>query len=257
MPRCFRHAHNLIWQLGLAILCAACGPVLPETRYPNRHLLAQEQTTQGRYYTLEQAMTDAAAESLGQASLAHQEATQAKKDATDARQLAETLAAGTKELSLSLEELRTSLAELQSRPAATAIPNGNEPLKTFMVVLMRTPDAAMGPDARGPEVRQLNLLLIIAGYLKESTVQEHYTKKTTAAVRALQKDSQLPATGVFDDATARALATQLGATTAPLFIMTGTPHVPVAPNPLLRSEPSAAGPQRTGFPANPAASPKP
>ena len=243
--------------LGLSLITAACGPVLPETKHGNRNLLAQEQTTQGRYVTLEQAMTDAAAESLGQATAAHQEATQAQKAAMDAKQLAESLATGTKDLSLSLEEIKTALAEIQSRPAVESTLPAGESLKTFMVVLMRAPDAAMGLDAKGPEVRQLNLLLIIGGYLKETTVQETYNKKTMGAVKALQKDAQLPTTGVFDDATAHALASKLGATTVPLFILTGASSTPVNPNPATRSELSTAGPQRSGLPAFPAASLKP
>lgn len=252
MPASSRLRNNVAI-LCLCLSATACGPVLKESGYPNRHVLAQEQTTQGRYYNLEQAMTDAAAESLGQAATAHQEATQAKKDAMDAKQLAETVAAGTKDLSLSLEEIRAALADIQSRPGSESYGQGTDSLKTFMVVLMRVPDAALGLDARGPEVRQVNLLLIVAGYLKETTVQETYNKKTMAAVKELQKSSQLPVTGVFDDATSHALASKLGATNVPIMIMTGAPSAPVSPNPFARSESSATSSQKPGPPVTPTA----
>jgi murein L,D-transpeptidase YcbB/YkuD len=244
MPVSFRPSSSWIL-IATSLAAGACGPILANDPYPTRTVLAQEQTTNSRYYTLEQAMTEAAAESLGQASAAHQLATQAQKTATDTKQLADTLEARTKEMALTLEELQASVAELRSHPA-TAAPQ--EPLKTSLIVLMQVPDAAIGLDAKGPEVRQLNLLLIMAGYLKDTTVHDHYSKRTMAAVKALQKDQNLPTTGIFDDATARALASTLGATTVPLLVLTGAQHTPVSPNPLTRSEPSAAGPQRPGLP---------
>jgi hypothetical protein len=75
----------------------------------------------------------------------------------------------------------------------------------------RAPAATLRAGATGPRVRDLQNALLKAGFkLPLYGDDSDFGDETTAAVRALQRGAGLPASGVYDAATAAALARALG-----------------------------------------------
>ncbi|MDD3242802.1 MAG: N-acetylmuramoyl-L-alanine amidase [Eubacteriales bacterium] len=68
-----------------------------------------------------------------------------------------------------------------------------------------TPAAALGPGAESDEVLALQQRLIALKYLQIQTPTRYYGSKTEIAVRAFQKQNQLPETGTADASTRQAL----------------------------------------------------
>ena len=211
--------------LVLACLSGCNSTLLPASDFPDRHALAQEQLQQSRYLTLEQVVTQTAADAMGDAKAARAAAYQANKVAMESQKMADALKATTDELRALLDQVRNEVATFEAKRET----EGHEPISapnkvgTLIVALMRPPDAALTVGATGSEVRQLHLLLILGGYLKETTVRDKYTKVTAEAVKALQRDYKLTPNGLFDIATAQQLATRLGAALAPIMLLPGSP----------------------------------
>lgn len=222
-----------------SLLLTGCGSVLPPPTHEPTSLLATQQAMQMRYQALEQAVSQTTSDALAEAQRSSTYAGDAKKHALDALDMAQNVTTAVQDLSASLETLTKTVEtqSVQQEPMATANNTPQYPAKgATLIVLLQAPDAALTIGASGPEVQQLNLLLILAGYSKESVVTSKFTAKTATAIKALQGDAQPPLdkTGKFDEATAHALAAKLGATVAPLVIAPGAP-TPSRPNPLVRS----------------------